>query len=124
MGLGFLLPHGEWAGFVSEPCKGACLLAHAGVVSLPSRAGTGRYNQSSMALVPGPPALCVGSWLSFGLALASSLLWQAIFFLPSSFARSQSHMVMDDNSGFTFCYLWRQHRNPSSVIPADDQSMA
>ena len=73
MGLGFLLPHGEWITFVSELYKGTHLLEHAGVVSLSSHAGTGRYNQSSAALVPGPPALGIGSWLSF---------WSRIGFLP------------------------------------------
>ena len=50
-----------------------------------------RCNQSSAALVLGPPALCIDSRLSLGLALASFLWWQAVLSLSSSFARSLSH---------------------------------
>ena len=74
------------------------------MVSLSSRANTGQYNQSSAALVPASPALGLGSWLSLGLALASFLWWQVGLSLPSSFMHFQSHMAMDDNSGFT-CLL-------------------
>ena len=68
--------------------KGAHL-EHAGAVSLSSRAGTGQYNQSSVALILGP--MYIGSWLSLDLSLASWLWWQAILYLSSSFARSLSH---------------------------------
>ncbi len=103
------------ASFVS--ClKGARLLEHAGAFSLSSRMGTGQDNQSSAALVRGPPALYIGSWLSLDLALAFFLCWQAILSLSSSFMRFHSHtwQWMITQASFSVAYGGSLEIHPQS----------
>ncbi len=102
---------------------GTRLTEHAGAVSLSRLRGHWPHDFSLRSL---------GSWSLIMAIRLMAVLWSRWgfvlivtgYFAPvSTFTRLQSHMMIDDNSVFTCCSLWRQLENPSSVILAGDRSI-
>ncbi len=122
--VGFILPQGEWLASFLSRIKGRTSSSTQAQSHSPSQPrGHCFWRLAQRGLVSWSSGAANRLMAVFGSRIGFFLLWQAVLFLPLSFTHSQSHMVMDNNSGFACCCLWRQLRNPSSVIPADNQSM-